>query len=403
MCHFRVNVPFYVSFLCQGKYLQRIDLGCMLVYRSILAAKRKVVKDLIEISEKIENVSLSDDGTKVIILDQEKLPNAEEYLELDNAEDIYEAIFRLKVRGAPAIGICAGYGIYVLARQIDTEDFDTFYKEFKQKRNYLDSSRPTAVNLSWALNRMERVVINNREKTVDEIKGLLLAESRKIQAEDIEMCRAISEYGLSLLKDGDGILTHCNAGPLATSKYGTALGPLLLGKERGMEFHVFADETRPLLQGARLTAYELQKAGVDVTLICDNMAGLVMKNGWINACLVGCDRIAANGDTANKIGTSAVAVLAQYYHIPFYVLGPTSTIDMNCPTGDDITIELRDPEEIKSRYYREPSTLPEVKCYNPAFDVTPHELITGIVTEHGVIGPPYRENLAALFQAGKCC
>ena len=403
MCHFRVNVPFYVSFLCQGKYLQRIDLGCMLVYRSILAAKRKVVKDLIEISEKVENVRLSDDGTKVIILDQEKLPNAEEYLELDNAEDIYEAIFRLKVRGAPAIGICAGYGIYVLARQIDTEDFDTFYKEFKQKRDYLDSSRPTAVNLSWALNRMERVVINNREKTVDEIKGLLLAESRKIQAEDIEMCRAISEYGLSLLKDGDGILTHCNAGPLATSKYGTALGPLLLGKERGMEFHVFADETRPLLQGARLTAYELQKAGVDVTLICDNMAGLVMKNGWINACLVGCDRIAANGDTANKIGTSAVAVLAQYYHIPFYVLGPTSTIDMNCPTGDDITIELRDPEEIKSRYYREPSTLPEVKCYNPAFDVTPHELITGIVTEHGVIGPPYRENLAALFQAGKCC
>ena len=403
MCHFRVNVPFYVSFLCQGKYLQRIDLGCMLVYRSILAAKRKVVKDLIEISEKVENVRLSDDGTKVIILDQEKLPNAEEYLELDNAEDIYEAIFRLKVRGAPAIGICAGYGIYVLARQIDTEDFDSFYKEFKQKRNYLDSSRPTAVNLSWALNRMERVVINNREKTVDKIKGLLLAESRKIQAEDIEMCRAISEYGLSLLKDGDGILTHCNAGPLATSKYGTALGPLLLGKERGMEFHVFADETRPLLQGARLTAYELQKAGVDVTLICDNMAGLVMKNGWINACLVGCDRIAANGDTANKIGTSAVAVLAQYYHIPFYVLGPTSTIDMNCPTGDDITIELRDPEEIKSRYYREPSTLPEVKCYNPAFDVTPHELITGIVTEHGVIGPPYRENLAALFQAGKCC
>lgn len=375
----------------------------MLVYRSILAAKRKVVKDLIEISEKVENVRLSDDGTKVIILDQEKLPNAEEYLELDNAEDIYEAIFRLKVRGAPAIGICAGYGIYVLARQIDTEDFDSFYKEFKQKRNYLDSSRPTAVNLSWALNRMERVVINNREKTVDEIKGLLLAESRKIQAEDIEMCRAISEYGLSLLKDGDGILTHCNAGPLATSKYGTALGPLLLGKERGMEFHVFADETRPLLQGARLTAYELQKAGVDVTLICDNMAGLVMKNGWINACLVGCDRIAANGDTANKIGTGAVAVLAQYYHIPFYVLGPTSTIDMNCPTGDDITIELRDPEEIKSRYYREPSTLPEVKCYNPAFDVTPHELITGIVTEHGVIGPPYKENLAALFQAGKCC
>ncbi len=336
----------------------------------------------------IKNVRLSDDEKKVIILDQEKLPNVEEYLELDTAEDIYEAIFRLKVRGAPAIGICAGYGIYVLARQIETEDFDTFYKQFKEKKD----------NLSWALNRMERVVLNNREKTIAEIKALLLAESRKIQEEDVEMCRAISEYGLSLLKDGDGILTHCNAGPLATSKYGTALGPLLLGKERGMEFHVFADETRPLLQGARLTAYELQKAGVDVALICDNMAGLVMKNGWVNACLVGCDRIAANGDAANKIGTSVVAVLAQYYHIPFYVLGPTSTIDINCPTGEDITIELRDPEEIKSKYYREPSTLPEVKCYNPAFDVTPHELITGIVTEHGIIRAPYKENIAKLFE-----
>lgn len=346
----------------------------------------------------IKNVRLSDDESKVIILDQEKLPGVEEYLELDSAEDIYEAIFRLKVRGAPAIGICAGYGTYVLARQIDTDDFDMFYREFKEKKDYLDSSRPTAVNLSWALNRMEKVVINNREKTVSEIKDLLLAESRKIQAEDIEMCRAISEHGLSLLKDGDGILTHCNAGPLATSKYGTALGPLLLGKERGMDFHVFADETRPLLQGARLTAYELQKAGVDVTLICDNMAGLVMKNGWINACLVGCDRIAANGDTANKIGTSVVAVLAQYYHIPFYVLGPTSTIDINCPTGDDITIELRKPEEIKRKYYRECSTLPDVKCYNPAFDVTPHELITGIVTEHGVIRAPFKENIEKMFR-----
>lgn len=346
----------------------------------------------------VENVRLSDDETKVIILDQEKLPNVEEYLELDNAEDIYEAIFCLKVRGAPAIGICAGYGIYVLARKIETDDFDTFYREFKEKKNYLDSSRPTAVNLSWALNRMEKVVLNNREKPVAEIKDLLLAESRKIQAEDVDMCRAISEHGLSLLKDGDGILTHCNAGPLATSKYGTALGPILLGKERGMDLHVFADETRPLLQGARLTAYELQTAGVDVTLICDNMAGLVMKNGWVNACLVGCDRIAANGDTANKIGTSMVAVLAQYYHIPFYVLGPTSTIDINCPTGDDITIELRDPEEIKSKYYREPAALPEVKCYNPAFDVTPHELITGIVTEHGVIRAPFKKNIEKMFK-----
>ncbi len=198
---------------------------------------------------------------------------------------------------------------------------------------------------------------------------------------------------LSLLCDGDGILTHCNAGPLATSRYGTALGPLFLGKERGMEFHVFADETRPLLQGARLTSYELQKAGIDVTLICDNMASLVMKNGWVQACFVGCDRVAANGDAANKIGTSGVAILAKYYNIPFYVLGPSSTIDLNCKTGEDIRIELRKPEEIKEKFYQQPMAPPEVKCYNPAFDVTDHSLITGIVTEKGILKPPYTESL----------
>jgi len=211
------------------------------------------------------------------------------------------------------------------------------------------------------------------------------------------MCRAISEFGLSLLRDGDGVLTHCNAGPLATSRYGTALGPLFLGKERGMEFHVFADETRPLLQGARLTSYELYNAGIDVTLICDNMASLVMKNGWVQACLVGCDRVAANGDTANKIGTSGVAVLAKYYGIPFYVLGPTSTIDRNCKKGNEIQIELRDPEEIKSKFYREPVAPAGVKCYNPAFDVTDHSLISAIVTEKGICRAPYEESIASLF------
>ena len=211
------------------------------------------------------------------------------------------------------------------------------------------------------------------------------------------MCRRIAEYGLSLINDGDGILTHCNAGPLATSEYGTALGPILLGTEQGMSFHVFADETRPLLQGARLTAYELTKAGVDVTLICDNMASLVMKNGWVQACFVGCDRVAANGDFANKIGTSGVAVLARYYGIPFYTLGPTSTIDMSCATGDDIRIELRDPEEIRSLWYREAMALPETKCYNPAFDVTDHELVTAIVTDRGIVYPPFDVNLKKLF------
>lgn len=345
-----------------------------------------------------ENVYLSEDGSKVFIIDQTLLPNVSKVIALQTAEEIYEAIFQLRVRGAPAIGICAGYGMFVLAQQIRTEDPQEFLTQFRKYKEYLNSSRPTAVNLSWALTRMEGVVTANLSRPVEEIVRLLGEEAVKIQQEDIQMCRAISEYGLSLIHDGDGILTHCNAGPLATSRYGTALGPLFLGKERGMNFRVFADETRPLLQGARLTSYELQKGGLDVTLICDNMASIVMKNGWINACFVGCDRVAANGDAANKIGTSGVAILAKYYGIPFYVLGPTSTIDLSCKTGDDIEIELRNPDEIRSKFYQEPMALPEVKCYNPAFDVTDHTLISGIVTEHGVCRAPYEQSLAALFE-----
>lgn len=345
----------------------------------------------------IDNVKMSEDGTAVIIIDQTKLPAKTDYLTLRTARDIYDAIFELKVRGAPAIGICAGFGIYVLAKSIETGNYEDFYSRFRQYQEYLNSARPTAVNLSWALRRMEQVVVKNRELGVEKILELLEQEALHIRQEDMEMCRAISEYGLSLLKDGDGILTHCNAGPLATSRYGTALGPLFLGKERGMEFHVFADETRPLLQGARLTSYELYKAGIDVTLICDNMASLVMKNGWIQACLVGCDRVAANGDTANKIGTSGVAILAKHYGIPFYVLGPTSTIDLSCKTGADIEIELRSPDEIKKKFYEQPMAPEEVKCYNPAFDVTDHTLIDAIVTEKGICRAPYTESLAALF------
>ncbi|MCI8659168.1 MAG: S-methyl-5-thioribose-1-phosphate isomerase [Lachnospiraceae bacterium] len=346
----------------------------------------------------IDNVKLSEDGSSVIIIDQTKLPAKTEYLTLQTAKDFYDAIFELKVRGAPAIGICAGFGIYVLARSIEAGNYEDFYRQFRQYQQYLNSARPTAVNLSWALKRMEQVVRNNREKAVEEIRELLRKECHTIWQEDIEMCQAISKYGLSLLKDGDGILTHCNAGPLATSRYGTALGPLFLGKERGMEFHVFADETRPLLQGARLTSYELQRAGIDVTLICDNMASLVMKNGWVQACLVGCDRVAANGDAANKIGTSGVAILAKHYGIPFYVLGPTSTIDLTCKTGADIEIELRSPDEIKKKFYEHPMALEEVKCYNPAFDVTDHTLISGIVTERGICRAPYTESLAGIFK-----
>lgn len=345
-----------------------------------------------------ENVFLSEDGKCVIIVDQRKLPNSYEHLTLSTAEEMYEAIKSLAVRGAPAIGICAGYCIYCLAQQIEADNFDDFYVRFLKDKDYLNSSRPTAVNLSWALNRIDDMIQTHKEKSVVEIVELIGDEAVAIQEEDIAMCKAISEYGLSLLKEGDGVLTHCNAGPLATSCYGTAIGPMLLAKEKGINIAVFADETRPLLQGARLTSYELHKAGIDVTLICDNMASMVMKNGWVQACFVGCDRVAANGDTANKIGTSGVAILAKHYNIPFYVLGPTSTIDRNCKTGADIEIELRDEDEIRSKFYQEPMALADVKCYNPAFDVTDHELIAGIITEKGIARQPFTESLAKLFE-----
>ncbi len=343
----------------------------------------------------IDNIRLSDDETAVVIIDQTQLPNRTVYLTLNTPEQLFDAIRDLKVRGAPAIGICAGYALYVLAQQIHADNKDGFLSELRSHADYLNSSRPTAVNLSWALKRM--VSAAEQEADIPSMLTRLHDECKAIHKEDISMCRRISEYGLSLIKDGDGILTHCNAGPLATSRYGTGLGPLFLGKERGMNFKVFSDETRPLLQGARLTSYELAKAGIDVTLICDNMASIVMKNGWIQACFVGCDRVAANGDTANKIGTSGVAILAKHYGIPFYVLGPTSTIDMNCATGEDIHIELRDPNEIREKFYSEPMALPEVKCYNPAFDVTDHSLISGIVTEYGICRAPYTESLKAVF------
>lgn len=318
----------------------------------------------------MQNMYLKDG--KLFVLDQTKLPNEEIYFTPKTKEDYYYAIKTLQVRGAPAIGIFAGYAMAML---------DENKEELKA---YLDSCRPTAVNLSYATSRMLKAYKDGKN---------LLDEATAIHNEDIEMCRKISEYGLSLLHDGDGVLTHCNAGELATSKYGTGLGPLILGAEKGYNFHAYVDETRPLLQGARLTSYELEKAGIDTTLICDNMASLVMKQGKINAVLVGTDRIAANGDIANKIGTSGVAILAKYYGIPFYVLGPYSTIDYKCKTGDDIVIEEREQSEIKEMWYKKPMALPETKCYNPAFDVTDNSLITAIITDRGILRAPYRESL----------
>lgn len=345
----------------------------------------------------IDNVRLSDDGRAVRILDQSLLPNETIYLELQTPEELYEAIATLRVRGAPAIGIFAGYALYVLALQTTTTSYADFLAECQKNRDYLNSSRPTAVNLRHMLDRVLAVVQSMPCADISAIQDAMGQMAKAIHEEDIAMCTAISEYGLSLVKAGDGILTHCNAGPLATSRYGTGLGPLFLAQERGIPLHAFCDETRPLLQGARLTAYELQRAGIDCTLICDNMASLVMKQGKINACFVGCDRVARNGDTANKIGTSGVAILAKHYGIPFYVLGPSSTIDFTCPDGDHIPIELRDGAEIKEKFFSKPSSLPEVKCYNPAFDVTDHELITAIVTEKGICYPPFAESFAKLF------
>ncbi len=346
--------------------------------------------------DRIFTVRLSEDDRAVEILDQTLLPNEIKYLRLETAESIYEAIFSLRVRGAPAIGIAAGFGMFVIAQQVERTDFEGFFEELSRAGEYLCSSRPTAVNLSFAVNRMLAAAKKCGRGKAEQLP-VLKAECTAIYDEDRAMCRAISEYGLTLVKSGDGILTHCNAGALAASEYGTGLGPLLLGKEKGYDFHVFSDETRPLMQGARLTSFELDHAGIDVTLICDNAASLLMKQGKINACFVGCDRVAANGDTANKIGTRSVAVNAKYHGIPFYVFCPSSTIDFSCRSGDDIVIEERSGDEIKHGYFSRPVAGENVKCYNPAFDVTDAELITAIVTERGICRYPYTQSLKELF------
>ena len=323
--------------------------------------------------------NLQFDSNTLKILDQRLLPNEEKLIEIKTKEQAYDAIKTLAVRGAPAIGVFAAYATAIFSKDTDIYEL----------RDYLNSSRPTAVNLSWATSRIVDAYENGRS---------LIDEAEAIRNEDIEMCRKISEYGLSLLKDGDGILTHCNAGELAASRYGTGLGPIILGKEKGYNFKAYCDETRPLLQGARLTSYELERAGVDVTLICDNMAGYAMSKGLINAVLVGCDRVAANGDTANKIGTSSVAVLAKYYGIPFYVLGPYSTVDFNCKSGSEITVEEREAQEIKELYFEKPTALKETKCLNPAFDVTDNSLITAIITDKGIAYPPFSKSLKELLK-----
>ncbi|MGE4583277.1 MAG: S-methyl-5-thioribose-1-phosphate isomerase [Sphaerochaeta sp.] len=342
-------------------------------------------------------VSLQLQPPALVLLDQTLLPETETFLFLDTREAIYEAIKKLRVRGAPAIGIAAAYGVYVCLANGQYRDLAELVADFSSLKTYLASSRPTAVNLFWALDRMEKRLqqaVSDPNSEQDTVRSALLEEAHAIFAEDQAMSRAIGEHGLSLFdKERDwSILTHCNAGGLATSGYGTALAPLYLGFERGYRLRVYADETRPLLQGSRLTAYELQKAGMDVTVICDNMASLVMKMGNIDAVIVGADRIAANGDAANKIGTSGVAILAKYYGIPFYVAAPSSTFDPATKEGKDIVIEQRDGEEVVNGFGRR--TGPKgVQVYNPAFDVTDASLITAIITERGIIERPTTEKV----------
>ena len=351
---------------------------------------------------------------KLLLLDQTRLPGEEVYIEVETKEDVWDAIYKLKVRGAPAIGVAAAYGLYVSVRNLQADTAAEFADQVRETADYLNSSRPTAVNLSWALKRMVRTMEEylegceeaaeetggsaEEERKIHWVKEVLRMEAGRIHDEDVAACRAMGEHGLTLLKPGMGILTHCNAGTIATAKYGTCLAPIYLGHERGYDFHMFADETRPLLQGARLTSWELQRAGIDVTLICDNMASIVMKNGWVDAVVVGCDRMAANGDGANKIGTSGVAILAKEYGIPFYMFVPTSTIDLSTATGDDIVIEERKGEEIYKMWYEKDMAPAGVKTYNPAFDVTDHKYITAVVTEKGVVYPPYDVNLRKLFE-----
>ena len=341
----------------------------------------------------IRAVFLNSQRDALIILDQTLLPNEIKYLSLSTPEEIFQAICELKVRGAPAIGIAAAYGVYVVLRNFPGDSFEEFYNEFIRIKSFFASSRPTAVNLFWALKRLDARVLRDRRKPLANIKEALYEEAAAIASEDEEVCRQIGEHALTLLRDGWGILTHCNAGTIATTRYGTALAPIHIGTQKGYRFTVYADESRPLLQGARLTTWELTAAGIDVVLICDNMASIVMKQGKVQAAIVGCDRVAANGDAANKIGTSGVAILARHYEIPFFVAAPISTIDMNCATGDDIIIEERPSEEITEKWYKKRMAPEGIRVYNPAFDVTDHELISAIVTEKGIIYPPYNEQL----------
>lgn len=343
-------------------------------------------------------LSLRWENGEFFILDQTRLPAEVTEIRMESSAQVWEAIKQLRVRGAPAIGIAGAYGLLVGLMASRNQPLGGFLEKLEEQASYLNSSRPTAVNLSWSLRRMKDFAASQSERVGSsaQLYDLLVTEAISIHNEDKAICRAIGENGGGLIREGMGVLTHCNAGALATSELGTATAPLYLAHARGTRFRVYADETRPLLQGARLTTWELQRAGLDVTLICDNMAAFVMSKGLVDICIVGTDRVAANGDTANKIGTLGVAIIARHYNIPFYVACPSSTIDLATSDGSGIVIEEREADEVLHFGARRTGPV-GAKVRNPAFDVTPHELIAGFISDQGIIRPPYVTTLVRNF------
>ncbi len=338
----------------------------------------------------IKAVEWKDDA--LVLLDQTRIPEETVYCRLTEVSDVFEAICSLMVRGAPAIGITAAYGLYLALRNFSGES-PQFFAEMNRQIDYLASARPTAVNLRWALESLRQALLPHQDEPTASLKDRLFKLARALHEDDRQRCDLIGEHGQDVVPESCRILTHCNTGALATGGIGTALAVVYKAHQRGKKVHVYADETRPVLQGARLTVWELHTAGVPVDLICDNMAAALMQQGMADLVIVGADRIASDGSAANKIGTYGLAVLAKYHRIPFYVAAPLSTFDFNLKHGKDIPIEMRNNDEIRKVFNRCLITVPDVSCWNPAFDVTPPELISGIITEAGIIRAPYRENI----------
>lgn len=342
----------------------------------------------------IQSIEWRDDHVRII--DQTYLPNREVYSDIRDVGRMWEAIKKLRIRGAPAIGIAAAYGFYLGIKELPENSFQSFWVEVERVAEYLQTARPTAANLEWSLNRIKTTIQAHKEKNISEIKEIILKTAKTIHAEDKRICKKIGENGVDLIKKKARVLTHCNTGSLATGQYGTALSVIFHAHREGKKLHVWVDETRPLLQGARLTSWELMNADIPMKLITDSTAGSLMQRGEVDVIIVGTDRVAANGDTANKIGTYPLAVVAKENEIPFYVAVPLSTIDMELENGDDIPIEERESDEVTA--FNGSQVAPKkTETYNPAFDVTPHRYITAFITEEGIIEPPFDENFKKLF------